>query len=582
MNYLSKRNGSINWYYREGYPPDIRKLLARINGPAPKGDKWITLDTPDRHTAKAKLPLVRAEQHRKWEEMRKAAAPAGTVPSSADMPQVVVDFVHNQFISGHRANLAEALEAGADPSAEAKRRRDKFIQAELYPSPDDVASMELIARTLCKQMGWDLASGAGVRGERWIELVAMVTRAVQYARSKVVDVLEGRPDTTDRDTVIQQIGGRKGHVAAKPGETLLELFDLYKADCLRDGKSADTLDAERKVIVHFASFVGKVRNVADIKRTDIRDFKRALSRVPHRWVTKKELQGKTLAEAASEWEKLGGKGRSLRTVARELSAVSSLFRWLIDNAYVDDGNPTAGFRPRFNKKETKYPPYSQAQLKVLFNSPLFNRCDKNKPHLPGVDEVRDWRYWLPLCALYSGARAGEIAQLLCADVRQEQGVWVFDFNEEGHDAKSLKNAASRRLVPVHPALVWLGLLDHLAKVQNAGHAKLFPEVEPGPRGDMSYRPSKFWQKYLKNIRIKVRGLGLHSFRHGFVDECRRRPISKEVVQALLGHSDGSMTDHYGSIPWGPLMERKMAIESLSYDELHSSSTSAPGSDNIAA
>ena len=80
MNYLSKRNGSINWYYRESYPPDIRELLARINGRAPKGDKWITLETPDRRAAKAELPHIRAEQHRKWEEMRKAAAPSGKVP----------------------------------------------------------------------------------------------------------------------------------------------------------------------------------------------------------------------------------------------------------------------------------------------------------------------------------------------------------------------------------------------------------------------------------------------------------------------------------------------------------------------
>jgi integrase len=234
---------------------------------------------------------------------------------------------------------------------------------------------------------------------------------------------------------------------------------------------------------------------------------------------------------------------------------------------VDDENPTAGFRPRFDKKAAKYPPYTDAQLQELFGGPLFTACDKTKPWLAGKDEVRDWRYWLPLCALYSGARAGEIAQLLCADVREEQGVWVFDFNENS-EGKSLKTTSSQRIVPVHPALFDLGFGEYITKTRKAGLLQLFPEIEPGPRGDWSYRPSKFWQKYLKNIGMKARGLGLHSFRHGFVDECRRRGVSKDVAQALLGHSDGSMTAHYGSIPWGTLMERREAIESLSYGGLH--------------
>lgn len=71
---------------------------------------------------------------------------------------------------------------------------------------------------------------------------------------------------------------------------------------------------------------------------------------------------------------------------------------------------------RIDKKQIKYPPYTQGQLKTVSSSSLFGKCNSEKPHLPGKARVRDWRYWIPLCALYSGARAGEIAQLLCADI----------------------------------------------------------------------------------------------------------------------------------------------------------------------
>lgn len=567
MNYLARRKGSVNWYYRESTPADIRELLARRNGRAPS-EVWITLGTPDLRLAKAKLPQVRAEKHREWDEIRKTAWPTAPMPFPHDLTEAVVEFVHNRFIEGHRQNLRAQLEAGLDPSSEAKRRKNKIIQAELFPTLNDHADMERVAEALCREVGWDLGPGAGTRGERWQELVGLVTRAVQHARSKVVETLEGRPVGNDSEAVTEHLGGKR-RPKAKPGETLLELFDLYEADCLRDGKSADTLASERKVIGHFASFVGRDRSVADVGRPDIREFKRVLSRVPHRWVTKAELKGMSISEAARHWEKLGGVGRSQRTVAKELSAISSMFSWLIGNAYVDEENPTTGFFPRIDKSKTKYPPYSLDQLKAVFASPLFTGCTEQKPHVAGPHQVRDWRYWLPFCALYSGARTSEIAQLLCVDVRQQEGIWVFDFNEEveGDTVKRLKTRSSTRLVPIHPALMKLGLLKHREKMRAAGHTQLFPEIKPGPRGDMGYLPSRFWQRYLKGIGMKQKGLALHSFRHTFRDECRRQSVSTTVVRALLGHSDTSITGHYGEEQEGTLVERRKAICSLSYGGL---------------
>ena len=569
MSNLVKRLGSINWYYREATPADIRKLPIELGERAPK-DVWESLGTPDLRLARATLVQVQAAQHRKWDALRQAAVLVGCVPTSADLVEPVIEFVHKQFEEVHRRNLGDEMRIGLDPGSEAKRRRDKIVQVDLLPTAEDRAAMELVARVLCREVGWDIGPGDGVRGERWNELVSLVTKAVQHARSRIADTLEGRTVSDDREGVAAHLGGKR-RPKAKAGESLLELFDHYEADRLRDGKSADTLTSERKVLGHFSSFVGKQRSVSDIDRPDIREFKRALSRVPHRWTTRSDLKGMTIADAANHWEKVGGKGRSMRTVAKELSGISAFFGWLIDNAYVDDENPTIGFIPRIDKNQTKYPPYSADQLKAVFASPLFTSCIADKQHLAGVYLVRDWRYWLPLCALYSGARAGEIAQLLWADVRLEQGVWVFDFNEEGDEVKSLKTRSSKRIVPVHPALFRLGFGEHLAKVRDAGHLQLFPGITPGPRGDMSYMPSKFWQKYLKRIGVKTRGLGLHSFRHGFADECRRGSVGKDVLQALLGHSDGSQTGHYGTIPWGTLLERKAAIEALSYGGLHARS-----------
>ena len=531
-------------------------------------EKWISLGTPDVRTAKAKLPEARAEQHRKWSLIREAARPAQSIPSTLDMVDAVLNYVHDGFVETQRQKIRILLEAGLDPSNEARHRRNKIVQAELLPNSTDLADMERVAEALCRERGWILHPRTGLRGERWNELVALATKAIQLARGQIVETLEGRAVTNHREFVQEHLGGRRTP-KAKAGETVMELFDHYESDRRRDGKSSDTLGNERKVIGHFASFVGRERSILDVGRPDIREFRRVLSRVPHRWVTKPELKGMTIKEAAHHWERSGGQGRSLRTVAKELSAVSAFFTWLIANAYVDDENPTTGFFPRIDKSKTKYPPYSLDQLKAVFSSPLFRSSENLKPHLPGKDRVRDWRYWLPLCALYSGARTSELAQLIIADVRKEDEIWVFDFNEdEGGAVKSLKSRASRRLVPVHRALVALGFLDHVSGMTAAGHVQLFPQIKPGPRGDMGYTPSKFWQRYLMRVGMKEKGLALHSFRHTFRDECRRQSVSPIIVQALLGHADNSITGHYGAEQEGTLAKRREAIDALDYGKLH--------------
>jgi integrase len=118
------------------------------------------------------------------------------------------------------------------------------------------------------------------------------------------------------------------------------------------------------------------------------------------------------------------------------------------------------------------------------------------------------------------------------------------------------------MVPVHPALVRLGFIDYV-EMQRAG-GRLFPEIKPGPRGNLSHYPSRFWQRYLKRIGTKRKGLALHSFRHTFIDECRRAGVPKEVIQGLVGHSDGSQTGHYGREQSGNPQQRWHAISSLSF------------------
>ena len=124
MNYLARRSGSVNWYYRESLPQDIRELIVRDKGSAPR-EKWISLGSAGLRAAKAKLPQVRGAQHREWDELRKAHDPISEIPTFEDLTDAVVDFVHQIFWEKQRDRLRGVLGAGLDPSIEAKNIRKK-------------------------------------------------------------------------------------------------------------------------------------------------------------------------------------------------------------------------------------------------------------------------------------------------------------------------------------------------------------------------------------------------------------------------------------------------------------------------
>jgi integrase len=182
--------------------------------------------------------------------------------------------------------------------------------------------------------------------------------------------------------------------------------------------------------------------------------------------------------------------------------------------------------------------------------------------------VRDWRYWIPLIGLYSGARLGEIAQLLVADLRAIHGTWVFHITREGSGRKTVKTPGSERIVPVHSELVRRGLLNYHATMKALGHQNLFPEIKADGRGFMSGRPSAFFNGYFAAIGIKEdKTVNFHSFRHGIADTFRNAGYLDEQFGLLLGHTKATTSGRYGIIPQGILVDRVKMIEAVAFPDL---------------
>ena len=133
-----------------------------------------------------------------------------------------------------------------------------------------------------------------------------------------------------------------------------------------------------------------------------------------------------------------------------------------------------------------------------------------------------------------------------------------NISDEAEHAK-LKNASSRRRVPVHPILVACGFIDYVQQVKPS--KLLFPHLKLNPRGKLAGYFSNFFSGYLRSkSKITDKRKAFHSFRHTFKDVCRKVGIEEAVHDALTGHTGNAVSRMYGNeqYPLEPLfaaMER---------------------------
>lgn len=227
------------------------------------------------------------------------------------------------------------------------------------------------------------------------------------------------------------------------------------------------------------------------------------------------------------------------TVKDYLQKLSSLFIWAERHKYVDD-NPFESLKTQSKSKaksdlERRHP-FSEDMLKKLFSTPIYQQ---NKMH-------HSYQYWLPVLALYSGARQNELAQLFKGNIIEVNDVWCFKFSPV-HDTQDFKTDASERITPIHPNLIKLGFLDFV----NSCEEHLFETGLPFYSGKGYAKEASRWfnETYKQKLGIKTSsGYDFHSFRHTVINYYKQHTnVEERFVQALVGHKHGSITfDRYGA------------------------------------
>lgn len=222
--------------------------------------------------------------------------------------------------------------------------------------------------------------------------------------------------------------------------------------------------------------------------------------------------------------KVKGHVPGMATLEKRLKMVTHFINWCVQRDYLP-ANPMQGLslpKRLVAAAKTRKTSFSDEELAKIIPALLA---------LPAHDLPRTQFKWARLALMFSGARGMEICQLRHQDIRQVEGVWIFDIQtvDEVHRVKA--PLASVRLVPVHSQLLALGFLDWV-KVQP--EERVFPSMYQ--KG--SPLPSMWFTRMLKALGLKRPAVSLHSFRHTLTVKLAQARTFPPLQQRLLGHSLG--------------------------------------------
>ena len=190
-------------------------------------------------------------------------------------------------------------------------------------------------------------------------------------------------------------------------------------------------------------------------------------------------------------------------------------------------NPWEGLAIEYTTTNPRQP-WSSEQLAIYFSRPLHAAYALPMTYESGADAA----YWVPLLGIFTGARISELCQLRTADVSTVDGVPVIKITDEGA-GQSVKTAAGRRLVPVHPELVRLGFMDFAAAIREAGSVQLFPALPLH-----KVKAGQYFSEWFAGERKLPDGTRLpdfHSFRHTVRSKLASAGIEEPMVDTLIGH-----------------------------------------------
>lgn len=484
---------TAGYYLRVRVPDDVRPIIG-------KREVVRALGTTDYAIALTRVRLQAVEADKLFAHARRAPRagaimPVAAVPmatgrrkaSTADVERALAAWFSGQTALDRQVALT-ALDDGA--------RHEALTGLAAH---DDGATVHATLERALATANLRLPSDAAVLAHGY-QLARLVLDALVSADQAI---LEGtrRPGPVDLPWTPSAPLNDPGH---RPKTKITELIDLWSAR--REKPNAKTKDTYARRAKAFADFLGH-DDAGRVTTADVR-----------RWLAS-----------------LRAAGLAAKTINDGyLAAVKSLFQAaVLDDPPRIDTNPANGRGIALIEDKTKprsRRPYTDDEAATIIKAAR----QEDAPH----------DRWLPILMAYTGARISELAQLLQSDVHSSAIIPYLSVDTDDDETKSIKNAPSRRHVPIHPTLIKEGFLKFVATVPKG--EPIFGGLPVGTYGRRGDAASKRYGRFARALGIKDKRAVGHSWRHRLEDALREIDAPREVRDAILGHSTPGQGSDYGS------------------------------------
>jgi len=273
---------------------------------------------------------------------------------------------------------------------------------------------------------------------------------------------------------------------------------------IQPGCLPKTFTIKKTAIEALVSFLGEKAKLHSLTRSDLA-----------RWYQHMRDGGAATPTLTNKQSYIGGKG--------------GFFEWAMASGHYPKGdNPAAGHitystREKRARKRFGFKAYDGHQVQALFAPAAFENLALSAR-------------WASLLGLYTGARASEVGQLLVEDVVTVDGLPCIRISDEGEHQK-VKTEVSLRIIPVHPDLIALGILDWVDALRDQSIQRLFPAAKATAVNGQGNWITKAFGRHVEQVGANwpPAKRGFHSLRKTLIQTLQGSGVVSELRAQLVGH-----------------------------------------------